>query len=106
MEKLTPEEAERFKKEWEELGKIIGTVTADITRIEPVFNEPAHYHKHEIDTIAFLQKGFPPNVFSGFATGSAVKYLQRYEEKGGREDLVKALDFCKRLLDWYDKTHE
>lgn len=70
------------------------------------YNEPPHYHQHEIDTITFLQKGFSPNVFTGFAIGSAIKYLQRYEEKGGREDLVKAFDFSKRLLDWYDETNK
>lgn len=71
----------------------------------PKFNEPSHYHNHNIDTIKFLQEGFPPEVFAGFAAGSAVKYIQRYQYKNGREDLVKAVDFAKRLLDWHDKTH-
>lgn len=61
------------------------------------FNEPPHYHKYEIDTIEFLQKGFPPEVFKGFAIGSIVKYLHRHTEKNGLEDLLKAEDFAKRL---------
>ena len=69
------------------------------------FNEPEHYHKHNIDTIQFLQEGFPPDVFDGFAIGHIIKYIQRYRYKGGREDLVKAADYAKRLLDWHDKTH-
>jgi hypothetical protein len=69
------------------------------------FNEPDHYHKHEIDTITFLQKGFPPDVCMGFFKGSIIKYTQRADYKNGREDYVKVLDFAKRMLDWYDKTH-
>jgi hypothetical protein len=69
------------------------------------FNEPAHYHQHEIDTIEFLQRGFPPQVFMGFAIGHVVKYAQRAEYKNGREDFVKMVDYSKRALEWYDKTH-
>jgi hypothetical protein len=68
------------------------------------FNEPPHYHKYEIDTIEFLQKGFPPEVFKGFAIGSTVKYLHRYENKNGMEDLEKALDYIKRLIEFH-KEH-
>lgn len=69
------------------------------------FNEPEHYHQHEIDTITFLQKGFPPEVCMGFFKGSIIKYTQRADYKNGREDYLKVLDFAKRMLDWYDKTH-
>jgi hypothetical protein len=62
------------------------------------YNEPPHYHKYEIDTIEFLQKGFPPEVFKGFAIGSIVKYLHRHTEKNGLEDLLKAEDYAKRLF--------
>lgn len=69
------------------------------------FYEPEHYHKHKTDTITFLQEGFPPEVFAHFATACIVKYAQRYPYKNGREDLVKLVDYAKRLLDWHDKTH-
>lgn len=64
------------------------------------FNEPPHYHKYEIDTIDFLQKGFPPEVFRGFAIGSIVKYLHRAQEKNGLEDYLKAMDYSKRLYEF------
>jgi hypothetical protein len=72
---------------------------------EAKYNEPEHYHKHDIDTIEFLQKGFPPEVFMGFAIGHIIKYAQRANYKNGREDFVKMVDYAKRALDWYDKTH-
>lgn len=82
------------------LGKTSGTLTN-----APVYNEPEHYHKHNLDTITFLQEGFPPDVFMAFAIGHIIKYAQRSKYKNGREDLVKMVDYAKRALDWYDKTH-
>jgi hypothetical protein len=69
------------------------------------YNEPAHYHKHEIDTITFLQKGFHPQVCMGFFIGSIIKYAQRAEYKNGREDYMKIYDYAKRMLEWYDKNN-
>lgn len=69
------------------------------------YNKPEHYHKHNIDTILFLQEGFPKEVFMGFALGHIIKYAQRANYKNGREDYVKMVDYAKRALDWYDKTH-
>lgn len=76
----------------------------DLQEDVPQYNEPEHYHKHNIDTILFLQEGFPPEVFMGFAIGHIVKYAQRADYKNGREDYVKMVDYAKRALDWYDKT--
>jgi hypothetical protein len=75
------------------------------TPTHPEYNEPQHYHQHNIDTIKFLQEGFPKEVFMGFALGHIIKYAQRANYKNGREDYVKMVDYAKRALDWYDKTH-
>lgn len=106
MKILSPEELAAFKKEWEMTLKN-NPNWKTIANIQPTvqYNKPAHYHKHEIDTIAFLQGGFPPEVFMGFAIGHVIKYAQRAEYKNGREDYVKMFDYAKRALDWYDKTH-
>jgi hypothetical protein len=69
-----------------------------------VYNEPEHYHKHDIDTIEFLKRGFPPEVFMSFALGHIIKYAQRANYKNGREDYVKMVDYAKRALEWYDET--
>jgi Protein of unknwon function (DUF3310) len=100
---LSPEEREAFTQAWEqaknELGKVV--LQEDL----PKFNEPAHYHKHNMDTILFLQEGFPPEVFLHFCLANVIKYAQRAPYKNGREDLEKMVDYAKRALDWYDKTH-
>jgi hypothetical protein len=98
---IDPKELENDRKG---IGNVwTNTTPAKITITD--FNEPEHYHQHEIDTIEFLQRGFPPQVFMGFAIGHVVKYAQRAEYKNGREDFVKMVDYSKRALEWYDKTH-
>ncbi len=69
------------------------------------YNEPEHYHKFEIDTITFLQKGFTPEVFLHFALANVVKYAQRAPYKNGLEDLDKMVDYAIRARDWY-KTYK
>jgi hypothetical protein len=103
MKILNSEERVEFMKEWNKTGQTINKLRAQEESKE--YNEPAHYHKHHIDTIKFLQEGFPPEVFMGFALGHIIKYAQRANYKNGREDYVKMVDYAKRALDWYDKTH-
>lgn len=76
----------------------------DLTKVSD-YKEPDHYHKHVIDTIKFLQEGFAPEVFTHFCIANVIKYIQRYQHKNGTEDLEKALDYCKRLIDWHKKNH-
>lgn len=103
MEHLTPNQLREFEQAWEEAGKELGKVK--LQEDPPKFNEPDHYHKHNIDTILFLQEGFPPEVFLHFCMANVVKYIQRAPYKNGREDFLKAVDYAQRALDWYDKTH-
>jgi hypothetical protein len=73
--------------------------------VEAKFNEPEHYHKHDIDTIEFLKRGFPKEVFMGFALGSIIKYAQRANYKNGLEDFDKLVDYAIRARNWYEETH-
>lgn len=59
---------------------------------------PDHYHKYGMDTLTFLEEGFPPEVVRSFCLGNVVKYSQRYKLKGGIEDLEKAKYYLEYLL--------
>lgn len=64
--------------------------------------KPIHYHKGGIDVIGFLQEHFPERKYTiseGFFIGNAIKYICRYKEKNGIEDLTKAADYVQRLMD-------
>ena len=55
-----------------------------------------HYKKHNIQPIEFI-------VSNGldFLQGSAIKYIVRHRDKGGKEDLLKAIHYCQLMLEYY-----
>lgn len=89
----------------EELVKMITFTEDEKESFMRDFNQPTHYHQHDMDTIEFLKRGFPPNVLTGFLIGNIIKYTQRYEYKNGEEDLMKIVDYAKRLQEWHKETH-
>lgn len=56
----------------------------------------AHYENGEIQPIEFMQSNMTVSAFEGFLKGNVLKYVARYENKNGLEDLKKA----KVYLDW------
>jgi hypothetical protein len=95
----------------EKLEKLIDSShTIQVKKSTPMFkkvefNKPEHYHTHDIDTIEFLKRGFPPQVLTGFLIGNIIKYTQRFEYKNGEDDVLKIVDYAKRLEEWYKETH-
>ena len=53
---------------------------------------PSHYRQHAHECIEFTQH-------LNFNLGNAFKYIWRHKEKGGREDLEKAIWYLKRQRD-------
>ena len=60
--------------------------------------KPAHYDTG-IDTIAFMRANCPPEQVEGFLRGNVLKYLQRYPNKNGAEDLRKAKHYVEMLIE-------
>ena len=54
--------------------------------------KPSYYGK-EIDVIDFCQKN---NL--DFMQGNVIKYVTRYKEKNGKEDLLKAKEYIDRII--------
>ena len=52
---------------------------------------PAYYHKGDYDVIEFCNK-----YEIGFVTGNIIKYIVRYKNKNGIEDLKKAKEYLGR----------
>lgn len=62
------------------------------------FMTPAHYVLEDgSDSMDLIAKILGRDQFKGFLRGNALKYLIRYELKGGIEDLRKAMDYIERL---------
>jgi hypothetical protein len=66
-------------------------------------NKPSHYHKGGIDVIGYLEQHFPPTasvtVAEGFFIGNVIKYVSRYKEKNGLQDLEKAQFYLNKLIE-------
>lgn len=58
-----------------------------------------HYRKMNPQPIDLLKSWLSPDEFSGFLRGNVIKYLARYKEKGGVQDLEKARQYLEWLID-------
>jgi hypothetical protein len=55
---------------------------------------PKHYSQFEIEPFDFIHKNG-----LGFAEGNVVKYICRWREKNGVEDLKKAIRYIELLIE-------
>jgi hypothetical protein len=54
----------------------------------------SHYKKYKIQPVEFIIKN---NI--GFVEGNIIKYILRFKEKGGVQDLEKARHYIELLID-------
>jgi hypothetical protein len=64
---------------------------------DPV-NNPLHYSSGGVEAIEALEACMTPEAFRGFLKGNVIKYVWRYENKNGLEDLKKAKWYLKALI--------
>jgi hypothetical protein len=59
---------------------------------------PSHYKKLPKETIERIQDNLTPDEFKGYLKGNIYKYMDRYENKNGVEDLNKAQWYLRKIL--------
>lgn len=69
---------------------------------DPV-NSPLHYTAGRIECIDTIEASMTPQGFKGFLKGNCIKYLHRYENKNGKEDLLKCQWYLAQLLAYLDR---
>ena len=57
---------------------------------DPAVYEPHHYAKWKVEPITFILQNDLP-----YGVGNVIKYVMRYKDKNGKQDLLKA----KRYID-------
>jgi len=57
---------------------------------------PSHYCKGGVECIDAIKASMSSEAFKGYCKGNCMKYIYRYEDKGGVESLQKA----RVYLDW------
>ncbi|GKV65487.1 MULTISPECIES: DUF3310 domain-containing protein [unclassified Sporosarcina] len=66
---------------------------------EDLIKKPNHYHKGGIDVIEFAGMKFDPAELKGFCRINALKYITRYDQKNGVQDLHKANFYVNKLIE-------
>jgi hypothetical protein len=67
---------------------------------------PQHYQKGGVECIDAIEASMTEEAFKGFLKGNCIKYLYRYENKNGAEDLKKAQWYLSRLLTVLDNNQD
>ena len=67
--------------------------------MEDNINSPSHYHKGGIDVIGFCKGKLSEERQAGFFQMNILKYVTRYTEKNGIEDLEKARFYLDKLIE-------
>lgn len=58
-------------------------------------DSPDHYQRGGIETIAFISAKLGPEGFRAYCLGNVLKYVSRWQDKNGEEDLKKALKYME-----------
>ena len=61
-------------------------------------SKPDHYTSSTIECIDAIKAQLTHEQFVGYLRGNVIKYVWRYEQKGGIEDLRKALVYLEWLI--------
>ena len=67
----------------------------------PFDSGPSYYRQYEIQPIEFIIKNK-----LGFLEGNIIKYVCRYKQKNGVEDLLKAQHYLDFLIEQYDSGED
>lgn len=69
------------------------------TEQEPdVVNRPDHYHLGGIDVLEYAERKLSREQNIGFYRINVLKYVTRYDQKNGMEDLLKAKYYLDKLI--------
>ena len=72
------------------------------TKSDPV-NSPTHYQTGLIETIDSIKNILGHEKFQAYCIGNVIKYLSRYREKNGLEDLKKAETYISFIIKSYEE---
>lgn len=101
------ESIDRHKKECIKNGiKPIDLIVRKPKIQEDIVNTPNHYHKGGVDVLTFVDGKLSSERIAGFYQINILKYVTRYKEKNGIEDLNKAEFYLKKLIELENKNNE
>ena len=60
-----------------------------------------HYTSKSVQPWQAMESWMTEEQFKGFLRGNVIKYVARYDEKGGKIDLQKAKHYLDKLIEMY-----
>ena len=99
---------EEFEIDFEidDLFKDIGDIEElKEVKVSDLVNNPPHYNQAGIECIDAIMAATNHNK-EGYLQGNILKYVWRYEYKGGLEDLQKAQWYLNKLIEVYKEKHK
>lgn len=83
----------------------IGEEMSDVTEdcLTPLNDNihPDHYKTGGLEPIEYMRMKMTPEAFEGFCIGNVIKYVSRYKDKNGLEDLKKAQKYLRLAVEAY-----
>ena len=61
-----------------------------------------HYVSKDVQPWAAMRSWMSQEQYEGYLRGCCIKYLARYPDKGGTQDLLKAQHYLEQLLEVRD----
>lgn len=68
-------------------------------------HSPAHYTAGGIETIHYIYAKLGSEGFRAYCMGNVLKYVSRWQNKNGMEDLKKAQVYLQWSIDGYPTTN-
>lgn len=73
--------------------------TSNSTPKKEEVNHPARYNRYKKEVIDVMKDVSTHEEFMGFLKNTIIKYLSRYQDKGGTQDLKKADWYLQRMIE-------
>ena len=67
-------------------------------------NHPAHYTSGDVECIDAIRSSMTADGFCDYCKGNIIKYIWRWRDKGGVEDLKKAQVYLGWLIEAVDNA--
>lgn len=78
---------------------LYGEPKSDTKKGDDRVNHPSHYTDGKIECIDAIESSMSKEAFIGYCKGNIIKYVWRYEHKGGVESLKKAKWYIDKLTE-------
>lgn len=65
-----------------------------------------HYTDLTLEPLNVMQTWFNEDELRGFLRGNIIKYIARYRNKNGIEDLEKARDYLNKLIEHEQRIYD